>query len=473
MLLLIPFDRKIDWSHPPWVTLALVVINVLCFVLWQGGDDARLEAAIDYYFDSGLAAQEIPYFIEHQGRELASGELSENHRRYLVAPMLMDSDFQEAVAREVIVSRWEPEYAQWRSSRDHFEALMERVVFIEYGFRTAEPSVADAFAHMFLHADWSHLLGNMFFLVAVGFLVEMTLGWFVFLAAYLIAGLASAGFYYAFAEPSLIPGIGASGAISGLMGMYTVLYWIRPVRFFYFFIAYFDYVRLPAIILLPLWVGNEAAQLWIDRDSNINYLAHLGGLLGGALIGGLIRGLPSFSMARVEHQDNRNELEKGLEQAADLCRRLEYDKARALLRRLRRLEPGNIEVLALLRETVRTDTSSEEYHALSRQLMELPGSDLRSNALVHETFEDYIAHARPKPRISAELACRLATRFVREGKIDAATMLARRLVKRALPCPQLRAIVAGLADFARSASDAENLARFERWQRLLDTRGED
>ncbi len=468
MFLLIPFDRKIDWSRPPWMTLVLVVANLACFLLWQSGDDARLDVAMDYYVESGLAAQEIPYYIRLKRRELGSHDLADKSRDDLAVAMLMDPAFQTAVATDAVVSRGESGYARWRVKRDHFEALLQRVVLLEHGFRTADPGLADAFTHMFLHADWSHLLGNMFFLIAVGFLVEMTLGWLAFLVAYVIAGLASAGLYYLFAEPSLSPGIGASGAISGLMGMYTVLYWTRRVRFFYFFIAYFDYVSLPAIILLPLWVGREGVQLWLDQDSNINYLAHLGGLLAGALIGGLIRGLvPSFSMARVERQDNRKEVEEGLEQAAALCRRLDYDKARTLLRRLLRLEPDNIEVLALLRETARTDTASEDYHAWSRQLMDLPGTDLRSRTLVHETFDDYLAHARPKPRINAGLACRLASRFVREHKIDAATMLTTQLIRKAAHCPQLPAIVAGLADVARNASDAKGLARCRGWQRRL------
>lgn len=100
-----------------------------------------------------------------------------------------------------------------------------------------------------------------------------------------IGGLASVGFYWLVATPSLVPGIGASGAIAGLMGMYTVLYWTRPMRFFYFILVYFDYVRLPAIVLLPLWIGSQLVQMALDGDSQINYLAHLGGLLGGALIG--------------------------------------------------------------------------------------------------------------------------------------------------------------------------------------------
>jgi hypothetical protein len=56
--MLIPFDRKIDWSHPPVVTLLLVLINIIIFFGWQSGDTERIGTAFEYYLESGLAEQE-------------------------------------------------------------------------------------------------------------------------------------------------------------------------------------------------------------------------------------------------------------------------------------------------------------------------------------------------------------------------------------------------------------------------------
>lgn len=470
-MLLIPFDRAIDWQHPPWVTLLLVLVNLSCFVLWQAGDDERLAGALDYYVESGLLADELPHYRRLHGEPLDTPEdhQATPERLQLAGEMLMDEELQTAATAGRVMPRTSPDHASWQLRRASFEAKVAEVVFVQHSFRTAAPNLSSAFTHMFLHGDWGHLLGNMFFLVAVGFLVEMTLGSFTFLGAYLLGGLASAAFYWLFSEPSLVPGIGASGAIAGLMGIYTILYWTRPVRFFYFIFVYFDFVRLPAITLLPLWVGNELFQLMSDQDSNINYLAHLGGLLGGAVIGGGIRAFaPSFSLDRVQQQDHRAEVEKGLVEAAALCRRLEYHKARPLLRRLLALAPDNMELMTLLRETLRVDPSAEEYHSLSQKLLTLPGNDSRSRALVHHTFDDYLAHAKPKPRIDGDLACRLALRFAREGKTESAQMLAAWLMKRPAACAQLREVVAKLMEGTRNASDGDEVARLKGWQRQLD-----
>lgn len=160
-------------------------------------------------------------------------------------------------------------------------------------------------------------------------------------------------------------------------------------------------------------------------------------------------------------------MEQGLAECGALCRALNYDKARPVLRRLRAAAPDNIEVLALLRETYRAETASDEYHALSRALIALPGTDLRSRALVHETFDDYLGHARPKPRLDPELACRLAARFVREGKDQGAELLAGLLIKGPSECGQLREVVARLLVRAREQRDGERVARLQGWQQRL------
>lgn len=103
----------------------------------------------------------------------------------------------------------------------------------------------------FLHASTGHLLGNMVFLFLFGFSVEPGPGRWRYLAFYLlgaVGGSLMAGWAYA-GQGSY--GLGASGAVSALMGMYAVLYRLRRVRFFYQLFFYFNYVTAPALLLLP------------------------------------------------------------------------------------------------------------------------------------------------------------------------------------------------------------------------------
>jgi len=435
-MLLIPFDRAIDWSHPPIVTIGLIVVNVLLFFVWQGHEDQALARAMTFYQDSGLEKQEARYYkqyLEKQGDRKADADRS-------AAPVFWsiqtDSGFRQQIDDRRLIPQNDPGYSDWVRNRDRLDTLLQQVTFLEYGLKPADFSVLSLFSHMFLHAGISHLLGNMFFLFAVGFLVERTIGGWVFLACYLVGGLGSAGLDLLISPDRLVPGIGASGAIAGLMGLYAVLYWTRPVRFFYFVVVYFDYVRLPAITLLPLWIGNELYQIGVHGDSGVNYVAHLGGLCSGALIGSVVRrGLPSFSMEHLDREDQETRFEQSLEQARDLSRQLDYRKALPLLRQLHQDQPQHRETLCLLQQCERLHPDSEDYHRINHEILTLDTSVPTNRELVLETFKDYAAHARPKPRLNAGLICRLAPLLIDSGELAQGRPLFRTLLKHRWPCP--------------------------------------
>ncbi|MES9902377.1 MAG: rhomboid family intramembrane serine protease [Sedimenticola sp.] len=227
-MILLPFDRAFDWRNPPVVTLVLVLLNSLCFFIWQGGEEVALDEAIGYYYSSGLAEQEYAGFVRFNGTDSESTDddgieaIGNAYHRYF--EMRRDSQFYAALIANQVITPDTDGYTEWRSRRDQYEALLARVVFIKYGLKTAQPDWQSMIAHMFLHADFMHLFGNMFFLIAVGLLVEQTLGRWTYLLSYLVVGLGSGLFDVWISAGSFIPGIGASGAVSGVMGMYSVLY---------------------------------------------------------------------------------------------------------------------------------------------------------------------------------------------------------------------------------------------------------
>jgi rhomboid family protein len=139
---------------------------------------------------------------------------------------------------------------------------------------------------MFLHGGWLHLLGNMLFLFVFGNNIEDRLGRIRFLLFYLFCGYAAA---YAFAllnQTSTEPLIGASGAISGVLGAYLIIYprarvWsLVPVLFFI-------PLRLPAWLVLGLWFvlqGLYSAGFAVSGAGSVAYQAHVAGFLIGALL---------------------------------------------------------------------------------------------------------------------------------------------------------------------------------------------
>ncbi len=138
---------------------------------------------------------------------------------------------------------------------------------------------------MFLHAGWIHLILNMLYLWIFGKNVEGALGHCKFLVFYLLCGFAAALVHVASEPLSGRPTIGASGAVSGLMGAYLVLYPRSKVLTF----VVIRFVRLPAVVVLVTWI---AVQFWHASrggQAQVAWIAHIGGFFGGLLMVPLFR----------------------------------------------------------------------------------------------------------------------------------------------------------------------------------------
>ncbi len=142
-----------------------------------------------------------------------------------------------------------------------------------------------ALTSMFLHASWIHLVLNMLYLWIFGKNVEGALGHCRFLVFYLLCGLSAALVHVASDPLSARPTIGASGAVSGLMGAYLVLYPRSKVLTF----VVIRFFRLPAVVVLLTWI---AVQFWWavhGGQEQVAWIAHIGGFIGGLLMVPLFR----------------------------------------------------------------------------------------------------------------------------------------------------------------------------------------
>ncbi len=145
------------------------------------------------------------------------------------------------------------------------------------------------FTSMFLHGGWMHLIGNMWFLWLFGNNIEDSMTRPRFLAFYLICGVAAA-LAQVYAQPdSPIPMVGASGAISGVMGAYLVLY--PRVRVFTLVILGFfvTTVALPAWVMLIYWMGIQVVSglvnsLAAEAGGGVAFWAHVGGFVAGVVL---------------------------------------------------------------------------------------------------------------------------------------------------------------------------------------------
>jgi len=143
---------------------------------------------------------------------------------------------------------------------------------------------------MFMHGGWLHLAGNMLFLWIFGDNVEHTLGSVLYLGFYLVAGVAGSLAQIMLEPSSLIPSLGASGAISGVLGAYVVLFPRNRVLVFFFRFA----TWVPALIVIGLWAVlqfvNGLGQIAVtEQTGGVAYMAHIGGFLCGLVVGGIGR----------------------------------------------------------------------------------------------------------------------------------------------------------------------------------------
>jgi len=163
-------------------------------------------------------------------------------------------------------------------------------------FKAAQPSVGTAIASLFLHADFLHLLGNLVFLSVFGPPLEARLGPLRYTIAYLACGwlsnLAQAAAILAWwPELASVPIVGASGAISGLMGLFLVRLYFARLRFVSMTMLLLQGIAkpmafsLPAIVGIGLWLGLTLAYQFAGVASETAYVAHVGGAVFGALFG--------------------------------------------------------------------------------------------------------------------------------------------------------------------------------------------
>jgi len=144
---------------------------------------------------------------------------------------------------------------------------------------------------MFLHAGWLHIAGNMLYLWIFGNNVEDRMGHVIFLFFYLLSGVGAALLHLATDPSSMVPTVGASGAIAGVMGAYLVLYPKARVRSVVFLVYLIRIMDIPAVVFLGVWFVLQffsgVASLGAAEGGGVAFWAHVGGFAVG-IVGGFL-----------------------------------------------------------------------------------------------------------------------------------------------------------------------------------------
>ncbi|MFD1711753.1 rhomboid family intramembrane serine protease [Ottowia sp. GY511] len=457
MFIAIPLETKPSWRSPPWMTLLLIAINCWVFFAWQVPEERAVQRAAERYQHTPLPKIELPLYAQELDRRAAASGKARDRRRadaveqaqradmveLVYQAMWHDSAFRERLLDGRLIGPGDPRHADWKAARDAFTPT-EPARFTE---RWSQNHDANApfrpitwLTNTFLHGGVGHLVGNMVFLFLFGFTLEMALGRGLYLACYLLGGIgASALAAWVYAGNGGL-GLGASGAVSALMGMYVVLYRLRRIPFFYMLFFYFNYARWPALVMLPVWMAFELVQ-HLMGGAQVAYMAHLGGLITGALLMALIMATrrveapsaPAPSQADAAAAARHAELKPLVDKARALTQSLRFADAALVWQRAARLAPTDPELLRAWFDAARHDPASDSFHAAARQIFKLSTRHAPHRRLQVESYRVYLDRAKPGIRISPATLQQLVRSFVLEGEIHDAEQLARVLARSAPP----------------------------------------
>ncbi|MDF1781820.1 MAG: rhomboid family intramembrane serine protease [Alcanivoracaceae bacterium] len=307
-MFIIPIQDRVDWRHPPILVLTLVILNSLIY-FWSIGYDARHYEALNQVDTSKLSTYEWPIYLSWLADTNPESWLALNNLPDAERPSAMESAWFDREFDQVVHTQWKATHpsTDWRALRQELATARDQLSWIRWGFTPAIPEFSDALTSMFLHGDPWHLFGNMLFLLLFAVPLEKHWGAFRLFTLYILSGLCGDLLHWIAANNSYMPSVGASGAISGLMGIYVATYGVRRIEFFYTLGFIFGSFRAPAIVMFPVWLLYELMQNAF-ADSNVNYLAHAGGMTGGlALVLALKKLAPRTAPNILDETAERNE----------------------------------------------------------------------------------------------------------------------------------------------------------------------
>jgi membrane associated rhomboid family serine protease len=469
-MFILPLTGKISWRNPPIATIAIILLNCLVWFGFQAPETQKQSEISEFYFSSGLAELEVSSYIAYrEGRlpettaSLPADPLDEEILVKYYLEMQQDHPFLKKLKNDEIITASDPVYAEWKNLRAEYENRQSQLTFLSYGFIPAQPSFLTSLTYMFMHGSTGHLLGNMVFLWIVGCMLEMGLGRLQYSGLYILGGLFAVWVYWLIYMNSTIPLVGASGAIAGQMGAFAVLFGRKKVKIFYSLGVYFNYLRIPAIILLPIWMGNEFFQLFFGDASQVAYVAHIGGLIGGALFGLVCLKFTLGFDGEVIENPTVDEISPLIEKALKHIGELDMETGRQLLEQVLAKEPDNIDALTHLFNVYSLDPEDEKFHRVAQKLIFELTRSYNTYEKAHAIYQEYIRRTG-RPRLSSQLYIQLSIMFAATGHLENAVKIITMLLKKV---PESPGVPTALLKLARAYRQKGMAVKGQKCLRLI------
>jgi membrane associated rhomboid family serine protease len=355
MLLPISHD-KMSVRRIPVVTVVLIVVTIAFH-------------AIGSFVENGRERDVLAALMEARALHLEHPSLGvcEPLKAFIDEPAAIDGSDRGAT---------EDDKERYASACKSLGEAMSGITSQRFGYVPARANVLGLFTHVFVHGDWWHVIGNMWFLFLCGLALEDRWGRLAFPVYYVVAGVVAAGVHHlAVSGSSTASLIGASGAVAGAMGAFLVLFATTKIRFVGVLGFRVFSFRAPAYVMLPLWAALEIVFGLAVRGSQTAHWAHVGGFVFGAAVAGV------FRFAGVDRR-----LDDAVERAAVLGNDPRVDAARALVAKgegaqavallegLAKEKPESIHVWEALRDAARESGNFTLASEAARQMETIEAS---------------------------------------------------------------------------------------------------
>jgi len=322
--------------------------------------------------------------------------------------------------------------------------LVSQSAVLHHGLPPDRPAIVTAFSQMFIHGNLLHLAGNMIFLWLVGCILESGCGRIFYSVLYLVTGLAAAGLFTFINGTYAILSIGASGAISGLMGAYAVTFGLKKIRIFYFLGFYFAEIKISAPVLLFFWIAYEFLNLFFVGQLNVIYSAHIGGLLGGAVIGSLNAYLFKNVDSKVFVEIPQEKILPFLKTAMQHMEKLDMQEAKRPLNQILRIDPDNRIALRYLFGIEKLKPGSDLFHHTASRLLASLSDNRGERQTAYEIYKEYRGLCK-EPVLDVDLLYSLGTSFSSPEYLEDAEEIVDLALKKAPQHPQAPAVLYQLA----------------------------
>src|ERR1700739_3404205 len=336
----------------PVVTLGLILANVLVFLCIHRAMDAQEASLLPVEEHVLVLAARHPELIISSKAQQFVADFQAHEPAYwakMKSPNFKPIDDWDAEMRGVD-DQEELLQREMDSLGTEYSKLTASSIMEQYAFIPRHPKLITYLSSNFLHGGWSHLFFNMWFLWLAGFVLEDVWGRPLYLAFYLMAGIAATQLD-AWASPeSIAMSYGASGAVAALMGAFLVRFPRLKIRLLWLF-GPFGFWRpwVRAYWLLPLWLGVQIYYGEVSGQDGVAHWAHVGGFVFGALVALALR------YSGMEHRADRAIEEKvswttdpEINEASNLMQRGKLNEAAATLNRYIAEKPDSFNAWGLL-----------------------------------------------------------------------------------------------------------------------------